>query len=127
MSAAGSKPTTRFQLLRRCAVPARTGLGFSQRSARQDHNKGGAGGNIDGPEHRWTCSPSGELLGTPQIPHEPCLNLNNVPLQEWNGLLFESNGHDVTAELVQLGPRARFDFSGLAFDRIEVHECNYDG
>lgn len=52
----------------------------------------GTGGNIVCPLHRWTYNPSGELLGAPHFSHDPCLNLNNYKLREWNGLLFEDNG-----------------------------------
>src|SRR4051812_40993870 len=54
----------------------------------------GSGGNIVCPLHRWTYSggsgaPAGQLLGAPHFAEDPCLNLNNYKLQEWNGLLFE--------------------------------------
>ena len=31
---------------------------------------------------------NGTLLGAPHFPENPCLNLGNTPLQNWNGLLF---------------------------------------
>ncbi|MDB5946772.1 MAG: dioxygenase-like protein, partial [Ramlibacter sp.] len=52
-----------------------------------------SGGNIVCPLHRWTYSggggsgKAGTLLGAPHFAKDPCLNLNNYPLQEWNGLL----------------------------------------
>jgi len=90
-----------------------------------------SGGNIVCPLHRWTYSggsgsPAGTLLGAPHFPEDPCLNLNNYPLQEWNGLLFEANGRDVPAELAGMGPRADLDFTGMVLDRVEMHECNYN-
>jgi choline monooxygenase len=85
-----------------------------------------AAGNIVCPLHRWTYAPEGQLLGAPHFAHDPCLNLNNYPLQSWNGLLFEANGVDVAAELAHMGPRADLDFSGHVLDRIELHECNYN-
>ena len=88
--------------------------------------KGSAGGNIVCPLHRWTYSPSGQLLGAPHFEQDPCLNLNNYKLQEWNGLLFEDNGRDIAADLAGMGPRAQLDFSGYALDRVELHECNYN-
>ena len=84
------------------------------------------GGNIVCPLHRWTYSPSGQLLGAPHFAEDPCLNLNNYPLREWNGLLFEDNGRDIEADLAGMGPRAQLDFSGYALDRVELHECNYN-
>ncbi len=103
---------------------------------------GSAGGNIVCPLHRWTYSaggsgtgpslPAGSLLGAPHFPQDPCLNLNNYPLQEWNGLLFEGEGaasgkgRSVTADLAGMGPLADLDFSGHVLDRVEMHECNYN-
>jgi choline monooxygenase len=100
------------------------------------HNgKGASNGNIVCPLHRWTYSgahsgngdtPAGTLLGAPHFSHDPCLNLNNYPLQEWNGLLFEQNGVDVAAQLANMGPRAALNFDGYVLDRVEMHECNYN-
>ena len=87
---------------------------------------GHAGGNIVCPLHRWTYSPAGQLLGAPHFAHDPCLNLNNYGLQEWNGLLFEDNGHDITSMLAHMGPRAELSFEGYALDRVELHECHYN-
>jgi choline monooxygenase len=88
--------------------------------------KGSAGGNIVCPLHRWTYAPDGQLLGAPHFAQDPCLNLNNYKLQEWNGLLFEDNGRDIAADLGGMGPRSQLDFSGYALDRVELHECNYN-
>src|ERR1035437_935087 len=83
---------------------------------------GAAAGNIVCPLHRWTYSGSnaatsaGRLLGAPHFASDPCLNLNNYPLREWNGLLFEDNGRDIDADLAGMGPRAELDFSGFVFD-----------
>jgi choline monooxygenase len=90
------------------------------------------GGNIVCPIHRWTynasadTSPAGTLLGAPHFPHNPCLNLNQYPLQEWNGLLFEANGRDVAADLAGMDERAALDFSGFVPDKVEWHTCNYN-
>jgi choline monooxygenase len=88
--------------------------------------KGSAGGNIVCPLHRWTYAPNGQLLGAPHFSNDPCLNLNNYKLQEWNGLLFEDNGRDIAADLAGMGPREQLDFTGYALDRVEMHECNYN-
>ena len=90
-----------------------------------------AGGNIVCPLHRWTYSAghgakAGTLLGAPHFPEDPCLNLNNYPLQEWNGMLFEKNGVDVRQQLAGMGPRAELDFHGMVLDHVELHECNYN-
>ena len=91
-----------------------------------------SGGNIVCPLHRWTYSagsadaPAGMLLGAPHFAEDPCLNLNNYPLQEWNGLLFEKNGVDVARQLEGMGPRKDLDFTGMVLDHVELHECNYN-
>jgi choline monooxygenase len=92
---------------------------------------GSAAGNIVCPLHRWTYSgataaQAGTLLGAPHFPHDPCLNLKNYPLRDWNGLLFEDNGRDIAADLADMGPRAELDFKGFVLDRVELHECNYN-
>ena len=92
----------------------------------QTQHKGSAGGNIVCPLHRWTYAPDGQLLGAPHFAQDPCLNLNNYKLQEWNGLLFEDNGRDIAADLAGMGPRAQLNFDGYALDRVELHECNYN-
>ncbi len=94
-------------------------------------NGGNSGGNIVCPLHRWTYNasgdkPAGELLGAPHFKKDPCLNLNNYKLREWNGLLFEDNGRDIAADLSNMGPRADLDFTGYALDRVEMHECDYN-
>ena len=104
----------------------RQALMLQGRGSLHTQQKGSAGGNIVCPVHRWTYSPSGQLLGAPHFAQDPGLHLNHYPLQEWNGLLFEANGHNVAADLAQLGPRASLDFSGFALDRIEMHTCNYN-
>ncbi len=91
------------------------------------------GGNIVCPLHRWTYSgansgatPAGTLIGAPHFEHDPCLNLNNYKLQEWNGLLFEQNAVDVAQQLAHMGPRADLNFDGYVLDHVELHECNYN-
>jgi len=96
------------------------------RGSLQTQQKGSAGGKIVCPLHRWTYAPSGDLLGAPHFAQDPCLNLQNYPLQEWNGLLFESNGRDVAADLAGMGPRAALDFTGFKLDHVEMHACNYN-
>ena len=95
---------------------------------------GTAGGNIVCPLHRWTysgvepaaCAPVGKLIGAPHFASDPCLNLNNYPVQEWNGLLFESPTLDIAAHLAGMGPRAELDFGGYVRDHVEMHVCNYN-
>lgn len=96
---------------------------------------GHAGGNIVCPLHRWTYSgantppgqgPAGQLLGAPHFSHDPCLNLRNFALREWNGLLFEDNGRDIAADLAGLGPAQALNFDGMVLDHVELHECHYN-
>ena len=96
------------------------------RGSLQGQGKGHAGGNIVCPLHRWTYSPQGELLGAPHFQHDPCLNLNNYRLREWNGLLFEDNGRDIAADLADMGVAHDLSFEGFALDHVELHECNYN-
>ena len=84
------------------------------------------GGNIVCPLHRWTYATNGQLLGAPHFQQDPCLNLNNYKLREWNGLLFEDNGRDIEADLAHMGPRSQLDFTGYALDHVELHECYYN-
>ncbi len=92
-------------------------------------------GNIVCPLHRWTYSgtaagnsnqKAGTLIGAPYFGEDPCLNLKNYPLREWNGLLFEDNGLDIDTDLAAMGPRSALDFDGFVLDRVELHECNYN-
>ncbi len=87
-------------------------------------------GNIVCPLHRWTYNLHGELIGAPHFDHDPCLNLRNYKLRNWNGLLFEDNGRDIAADLSGLehrfAPGGDLDFSGYVLDKVELHECNYN-
>jgi len=87
---------------------------------------GHGGGHLICPLHHWTYAPSGELLGAPHFTHDPCLNLNNYKLREWNGMLFEDNGRDILADLAGMGPAKDLNFDGYALDHVELHECNYN-
>jgi choline monooxygenase len=87
-------------------------------------------GNIVCPLHRWTYNLQGELIGAPHFEQDPCLNLNNYKIRNWNGLLFEDNGRDIAADLAGLehrfAPGGDLDFSGYVLDKVELHECNYN-
>ena len=88
--------------------------------------RGRTGSNIVCPLHRWTYDTQGQLIGAPHFAEEPCLNLRNYALTEWNGMLFEQGGRDPAADLARLGCRADLDFSGYVYDRTIVHECDYN-
>ncbi|MCY7316740.1 MAG: aromatic ring-hydroxylating dioxygenase subunit alpha [Rubrivivax sp.] len=82
--------------------------------------------NIVCPLHRWTYDLHGRLVGAPHFEHDPCLNLRNYPLQNWQGLLFERKGRDVASDLGHVGPRAQLDFKGYVHDRTVMHSCDYN-
>jgi choline monooxygenase len=82
--------------------------------------------NIVCPLHRWTYGLDGKLLGAPQFPENPCLDLAQTPLTNWNGLLFAGQ-RDIARDLGALGVAKNLDFAGFMFDRVEVEEyaCNW--
>jgi choline monooxygenase len=92
--------------------------------------RGNSRHNIVCPLHRWTYSHQGELIGAPHFDHDPCLNLNNYKVRDWNGLLFEDNGRDIASDLAGIDARFKpggdLDFTGFVLDKVELHECNYN-
>ena len=92
--------------------------------------RGHSRNNIVCPLHRWTYSHHGELIGAPHFDHDPCLNLNNYPVRNWNGLLFEDNGRDIARDLAGIDARFKpggdLDFSGYVLDHVEMHTCHYN-
>ena len=96
------------------------------RQAAMLKGRGRTGSNIVCPLHRWTYDTKGQLVGAPHFAEEPCLNLRNYALTEWNGMLFEHSGRDPVADLAGLGCRADLDFSGYVYDRTIVHDCDYN-
>ncbi len=95
---------------------------------------GGGGGSIVCPLHRWTYDLHGALIGAPHFADDPCLNLNNYPVQTWNGMVFEDRRHadpkgplrKVANDLHRIGPMADLDFTGYVFDHVQLHECDYN-
>src|SRR3546814_18743552 len=71
------------------------------------------GGNIVCPVHRWTSSKQGKLIGAPQFPKTPCMDLQSYTLKQCHGFLFEG-----TRNPAQDMP-ALFKKHTLAFDRSE--------
>lgn len=82
-------------------------------------------GNIVCPVHRWTYSKQGELLGAPQFPHTPCMNLQKFTLKNCHGLLFEGP-RNPAQDMAALFERPEFDFSEYVLDHVEIHQCNYN-
>ena len=94
--------------------------------------RGNSGPNIVCPLHRWTYDLEGKLLGAPFFDDNPCLDLAQTPLSQWNGLLFDAtgvaratSGRDAARELATVA-LPELDFDGYRFDRVEVHECPYN-
>ncbi len=83
------------------------------------------GGNIVCPVHRWTYSKQGQLLGAPQFPETPGMNLQKFTLKNCHGLLFEGP-RDPAGDLAPLFQRPEFDFSDYVLDHVEVHQCHYN-
>jgi phenylpropionate dioxygenase-like ring-hydroxylating dioxygenase large terminal subunit len=90
-------------------------------------------GQIVCPLHRWTYDISGktqaagQLIGAPHFDQDPCLHLNNYPLQNWNGLLFDvSQGGNAQTDLAAMQALRKFNFEGFVYDRTELHWCNYN-
>jgi choline monooxygenase len=122
----------------------RQALILQGRGSLMAQQNGSAAGNLVCPLHRWTYSggdantKAGTLLGAPHFAQDPCLSLENYPLQEWNGLLFEPSRlatataggagglSRVATDLARLGPIVDLDFSGHVLDRVELHECDYN-
>jgi phenylpropionate dioxygenase-like ring-hydroxylating dioxygenase large terminal subunit len=81
--------------------------------------------NIVCPVHRWTYDTDGRLMGAPHFPANPCLNLDKVKLESWQGLQFEGP-RSANADLAGMKVLADFDFSGYQLDRVELHTCHYN-
>ena len=88
--------------------------------------RAGGGNHIVCPLHRWTYDLHGRLVGAPHFADDPCLNLNNYPVQTWNGMVFEGHGRMVAADLAGLGPIQDLNFDGYVLDHVQLHECDYN-
>ncbi|MFM7703386.1 MAG: aromatic ring-hydroxylating oxygenase subunit alpha, partial [Rubrivivax sp.] len=90
--------------------------------------RGHTGQHIVCPLHRWTYNVQGELVGAPHFAQDPCLNLRNYPVQQWNGLVFEhgASHRHIPTELAGLGAAADLDFSGYQYHSAIVHDCAYN-
>jgi choline monooxygenase len=90
--------------------------------------RGHTRGSVVCPLHRWTYNLQGQLLGAPHFAEDPCLSLRNYPVQEWNGLIFESktSRRHIATDLAALGVAAELDFSGYVFHSAQQHQCAYN-
>jgi choline monooxygenase len=96
------------------------------RQALMLRGRGNTQHNIVCPLHRWTYNLQGELIGAPHFANDPCLNLNNYPLQTWNGLIFENRGHSVADSLKELTAATDFNFDGYVLDTVKTQTCEYN-
>lgn len=81
--------------------------------------------NIVCPLHRWTYNLQGDLLGAPEFDTNPCLHLNRKTLQNWQGLLFESE-RNIAEELNQIGCKTDFDFTGYQLHSVDIEHYNFN-
>lgn len=81
--------------------------------------------NLVCPIHRWTYDLHGKLLGAPEFPDNPCLDLARTPLTNWNGLLFAGE-RDVAKDLTGFGFLPEYDLSAHVLERVEVSEYDYN-
>ncbi len=98
------------------------------RQALMLRGRGNTGSNVVCPLHRWTYDLDGRLIGAPHFPEDPCRDLRTYPVETWNGLVFERGPADrsVAAELGPVGRWPELDFTGYAFDHVELHTCDYN-
>lgn len=83
------------------------------------------GGRILCPVHHWSYEPCGQLANAPQFAQQPALRLDEYPLHNCHGLLFEGV-RDPVQDLGHLFQRPEFDFSGYVLDHVEIHPCKYN-
>jgi len=77
------------------------------------------------PLHRWTYGLDGRLLGAPHFPKQPCLDLAQVNIEYWNGLLFRGP-RSPNRDLAHLGCVSELSFDGYVFDRAETTEYQFN-
>lgn len=83
------------------------------------------GGQIMCPVHNWVYSSDGKLVKAPLFEQHPNLNLEQFPIKNLHGLLFEGK-RDPATDLGDLFARPEFDFSNYVLEHVEMHQCNYN-
>lgn len=81
--------------------------------------------NIVCPVHRWTYDLDGRLLGAPEFPENPCLNLETVTPRNWRGLLF-TGSRDPASDLAGMNLLPDYDFTDHVLDRVELTEYAFN-
>ncbi|WP_281659813.1 aromatic ring-hydroxylating oxygenase subunit alpha [Microvirgula aerodenitrificans] len=75
--------------------------------------------------HGWTYDNQGRLLGAPHFAETPCLQLEQVELTCWNGLLFDGR-RDVARDLATLGVARHLSFDQYGFHSAHVTEYDFN-
>jgi choline monooxygenase len=75
--------------------------------------------------HGWTYDNQGQLRGAPLFPETPCLKLEQTPLLNWHGLLFDLR-RDVARDLQNLGVASYLDFSDYAYHSSQSVEYDFN-
>src|SRR5689334_322823 len=81
--------------------------------------------NLVCPIHRWTYDLHGKLLGAPEFPDNPCLDLPRTPLNSWNGLLF-AGPRQAGDDLADFPLTDDYAFTEHVLDRVDVTEYPFN-
>jgi len=81
--------------------------------------------NLVCPVHRWTYDLRGKLLGAPEFPDNPCLDLPRTALKSWNGLLF-AGPRDPVPDLADFTLKEDYNFQDHVLDRMDVTEYAFN-
>ena len=81
--------------------------------------------NLVCPLHRWTYDLQGKLLGAPEFPDNPCLDLERTPLSSWNHMLF-CGSRDVPKDLAGFSLADDYRLDGHVLDRVDMTEYAFN-
>ncbi|MBN4055383.1 aromatic ring-hydroxylating dioxygenase subunit alpha [bacterium AH-315-K03] len=85
----------------------------------------GSSKRIRCPIHAWSYDDTGKQARGPRMNLNECTSLQNYPLQNVSGFLFEG-ARQVGRDLNSLFKLPEFDFSHYKLDKIELHPCPYN-
>jgi choline monooxygenase len=77
--------------------------------------------NIVCPIHNWKYDLDGRQLAAPHFDENPCLDLEQTALDEWNGLLF-AGPRDIRRELAPIEDWDKPDSTDYVLERVEEEE-----
>lgn len=89
----------------------------------QRGNLRSTGNKIMCPLHAWTYDLHGQFVAAPKFPDKPCRHLQQFPLRNVAGLLFEGV-RDPQQDIGVLFQRPEMDFSDYVLDHVEPHHCH---